>query len=133
MSFFQGKWLCECTLSGYSSFTVSNQRFATPELMVHQGPLSMEFSRQECWGGLPFPSPGDLPDPGIKPTSLASPALAGGFFTSWGTGEAPVIRIGKSQPFLFWIETELRPASWATEIKASKNLCVCVWVFFVWI
>jgi len=42
----------------------------------------MEFSRQEYWSGLPFPSPGDHPDPGIEPTSFASSALAGGFFTS---------------------------------------------------
>ena len=40
-------------------------------------PLSMEFPRQEYWSGQPFPSPGDLPDPGIKSTSPASPALAG--------------------------------------------------------
>ena len=40
----------------------------------------MEFSRQEYQGGLPFPPPGDLPDPGLKPASLAFPALAGGFF-----------------------------------------------------
>ena len=45
-------------------------------------PLSMGFSRQEYWSGLPFPSPGDLPSPGIKPTSPASPAEAGGFFTT---------------------------------------------------
>ena len=42
-----------------------------------QAHLSMRFSRQECWSGLPCPSPGDLPDPGIKPTSLIPPALAG--------------------------------------------------------
>ena len=48
-------------------------------------PLSVEFSRQEYWSGLSFPSPGDLPDPGIKPTS---PALAGGFFTSSATSKA---------------------------------------------
>ena len=42
----------------------------------------MGFSRQEYWSGLPFPSPGDLPDPGIKPLYLTSPALAGGFFTT---------------------------------------------------
>ena len=46
-----------------------------------QTPLSMGFSRQECWSGLPFPTPGDLPDPGSEPVSLASLALAGGFFT----------------------------------------------------
>ena len=47
-----------------------------------QAPLSMEFSRQEYWSGLPFPSPRDLPDPGIKLMSLTSPALAGGFLTT---------------------------------------------------
>ena len=45
------------------------------------------FSRQESWSGLPFPTPGDLPDPGIQPMSLASPALAGGFFTPSATSE----------------------------------------------
>ena len=44
--------------------------------------LSMEFSRQEYWSGLPFPFPGDLPDPGIEPESPASPASAGEFFTT---------------------------------------------------
>ena len=42
------------------------QLFATPWTVAHQAPLSMGFSRQEYWSGLPFPSPGDLPDPGIK-------------------------------------------------------------------
>ena len=57
--------------------------------IAFQAPLSMGFSREEYWNGLPFPTPGDLPDPGIKPTSLASPALAGGFFTTSTTWEAP--------------------------------------------
>ena len=48
----------------------------------------MGFSRQEYWSGLPFPSPGDLPDAGIEPAALASPALAGGFFTPSATWEA---------------------------------------------
>ena len=48
----------------------------------------MGFSRQECWSGLPFPSPGDLPDPGIDPASLMSSALAGGFFNTSATWEA---------------------------------------------
>ena len=47
-----------------------------------QAPLSIEFSRQEYWCGLPFPPPGYLPDPGIEPESLESPALAIGLFTS---------------------------------------------------
>ena len=46
--------------------------FATPWTVAYQAPPSMGFSRQECWNGLPFPSPGDLPDPGIEP---GSPAL----------------------------------------------------------
>ena len=47
-----------------------------------QAPLSMGFSRQEYWSGLLFATPGDLPDPGMEPVSLASPALAGRFFTA---------------------------------------------------
>ena len=49
---------------------------ATPWTVTQQPPLSMEFSRKECWSGLPFSTPGDLPDPGIKPTSLASPCIS---------------------------------------------------------
>ena len=51
--------------------------FAAPWTVACQAPLSMGFSRQEYWGDLPFPSPGDLPDPGIEPMS---PALVDGFF-----------------------------------------------------
>ena len=53
-----------------------------PWTVACQAPLSMEFSRQDYYSRLPFPTPGDLPDPGIEPTSLASPALAVGFFTT---------------------------------------------------
>ena len=48
--------------------------FATPWTVAHQAPPSMGFSRQEYWSGVPFPSPGDLPNPGIEPGSPASPA-----------------------------------------------------------
>ena len=58
--------MCACVLSCFSCV----QLFSTLWAVVHQAPLSMGFSRQEYWSGLPFPSPGDLPDPGIKPTSL---------------------------------------------------------------
>ena len=58
------------------------QLFATPWTSACQAPLSMGFSRQEYWNGLPFPPPGDLSDPGIKPTSPVFPAVAGGFFTT---------------------------------------------------
>ena len=50
--------------------------FVTPWTVDYQAPQSMEFSRQEYWSGLPFPSPGNLPDPGIKPVSLALQADA---------------------------------------------------------
>ena len=61
---------------------------ATLWTVVHQALLSMGFSGQEYWSGLPCPPPRDLPDPGIKPISLMSPALAGGFFTTSATWEA---------------------------------------------
>ena len=56
----------------------------TPWTVALQAPLSMGFFRQECWSGLPFPSPGDVPDPGSKPMS---PALAGGFFNTEPPGK----------------------------------------------
>ena len=56
--------------------------FETPWTVAHQAPLPMEFCGQEYWSGLPFPSPGDLPNAWIKPTSLAAPALAGRFLTT---------------------------------------------------
>ena len=58
-----------------------------PHGLVYQVPLSMEFPRQEQWSGLPCPPPGDLPNLGIKPTSLTSAALAGGFFTTESSGK----------------------------------------------
>ena len=61
-----------------------------------QAPLSMGFSRQKYQSGLSFPSPGDLPDPGIKPAPLTSPALARGFFTTSATWEAQM-NFGKIQ------------------------------------
>ena len=56
--------------------------FVTPWMVAHQVPLSMEFSLQEHWSGLPFPMPGDLPELGIKPMSLVPPAFGGRFFTT---------------------------------------------------
>ena len=54
----------------------------TPWTVARQARLSMEFPRQESWSGLPFPTPGDLPDPGIEPVSSAAAALTGGFLTT---------------------------------------------------
>ena len=63
--------------------------FPTSRTIALQAPLSMGFSKQEHWSGLPFPPPGDLPNSEIKPASIVSPALAGRFFTNCVTREAP--------------------------------------------
>ena len=84
-----------------------DQLFVTPWTVARQAPLSMGFSRQEYWSGLPFPSPGDLPDPGIKPASPAlafrdkaatqgltqASCIAGRFFTIWATREAYITHL----------------------------------------
>ena len=62
--------MCVCVCVCVSRSVMSNS--VTPWTVTHQGPLSMEFSRQEYWSGLPFPSPGDLPDPGLEPRFLSS-------------------------------------------------------------
>ena len=64
------------------------QLFVTLWIVVLQGSLSMGFSRQEYWSGLTFPPLGDLPDPGIKPVSLASPVLADRFFGTETPGKS---------------------------------------------
>ena len=81
--------ICACMLSHFSHV----QPFATLWTTACQAPLSKGFSRQEYWNGLLHLPPEDLPNPGIKPTPLMSPALAGGFFTTSSTWEAPRSRI----------------------------------------
>ena len=61
------------------------QVFATPWMVAYQAPRSMGFSRQEYWSGLPFPSPGDLPNPGIVPVP---PTMAGRFFSTEPPGKS---------------------------------------------
>ena len=68
------------------------QLFVTPRTVAGQASLFMEF-RQEYWSGLLFPTPGDLPYPEIEPTSLASPTLAGGFFTTMTPGKPNIYKI----------------------------------------
>ena len=67
------------------------------DYIAHQAFLSMECSRQEYCSGLPFPTPGDLPDPGVKTMSLLSLALAGGFFTTVPPGK-PIPTLNKTRP-----------------------------------
>ena len=66
------------------------QLFATLWTVAHQAPLSMASSRQEYWSGMPFSSPGDLPDPGIDPEFFTFPGLAGKFFTTSATWMLPL-------------------------------------------
>ena len=74
------------------------QLSATPWSVAHQAPLSMDFSRQEHWGGLPFPPPGDLPDRGIKPRS---PRIDGQVLYHWTTWEA--LKRSTASPLIFSI------------------------------
>ena len=70
-------------------------------LIAPQAPASTGFSRQGYWSGLPFPSPGDLPDPGIEPVSLVSPALPGGLFSK-SLGGVQVPGGGRAAPGAAW-------------------------------
>ena len=79
------RWAFDSIIQGAYS-VVSDS--VTPGTVACQVFLSLAFSRQEYWSGLPYPPPGDLPDPGIKPVSLKSSALVGGFFTTSTTWEA---------------------------------------------
>ena len=74
-----------CVLSCFSRVRL----FATAWTIARQAPLSIGFSRQEHWSALPRPPPGNLPDPWIEPAPVKTPALAGRFFTTGITWEAP--------------------------------------------
>ena len=76
--------VCVCTQS-----LSCVQLLEAPWTAARQAPLSMGFFRQEYWSGLPFPAPGDLPNLGMEPEFLASPALAGRFFTISTAWEVP--------------------------------------------
>ena len=89
-------YMYECMLSCFSHVWLCE----IPWSAALQVPLSMGFSRQECWSGLPFPSPGDLPNSGIEPGSFKSPSLADRFFTT--------------------------RATWKTHLYIRKHICVCV-------
>ena len=86
--------------------------FATPWTVALQALLSMGFPQQEYWSGLPFPPPGDIPNPGIEP---ASPALAGGFFTTEPPGK-PDGRWGKEMG-----KTERREKRRTRKVEKTEN------------
>ena len=82
--------------------SVNPTLYSPVDCVAHQSPMSMEFSRQESWSGLPFLSLGDLSDPGMEPGSLMSLALAGRFFTTSTTQEDArilILRIFGHVPF----------------------------------
>ena len=85
-------YLCVCVCVCVCVKSLSHvQLFVTPWTAARQAPLSMGFSRQEYWSGLPCPPPGDLHNTEIKPASLKSPALAGRFLTLAPPGWVPTI------------------------------------------
>ena len=95
--------------------------FVTPGTAAHQVPLSMGFSRQEYWSGLPFPSPGDLPDPRIEPRSPALQADAGRRFNLWATRKP-----SKEQVFLNFKAA----VTILSEFRAPENnICHCFQFF----
>ena len=77
INIYRYKYMCVCAQSLSCVWLL-----VTTWTVACQAPRSMGFSRQKFWSGLPFPPPGDLPNPGIEPTSPASPSLAGRFFTT---------------------------------------------------
>ena len=93
----------------------SHSVFATPWSVAHQAPLAMEFSRQECWNGLPFLTPGALPDPGIEPISLVSPAVGRRILYHWATWEAQIRK-----------KTQILP------LKTLPWKSWGIWVFWAW-
>ena len=96
----------------------------TPWTVAYEAPLSMGFPRQEDRGALPFPSSGDLPDPGIK---AESPVLAGGFFTPEPPGELPIMRVmlPSANPSLP-PHLSATPPHW----QPQPVLCVCEALYF---
>ena len=93
------------------------QLFGTPWTVAHQAPLSMGFSRQEYWSALPFPPPGDLPDPEIEPVS---PALAGGFFPAEPPGSPQCLSSSVSLTLLCMMPSESIPVAADGKISFLK-------------
>ena len=100
-----------------------------PWIVACKVPLSMGFPRQEYWSGWPFPSPGDLPNPGIKP---GSPALAGGFFITEPCGKSPPSNLMLVfVPFvyaIFSVSTIYKMGVQTFVILFMKCACLCVFI-----
>ena len=94
-----------------------------------QAPLSMEFPRQEYWSGLPFLSPGDLTKPGIEPASLASPALANGFFTTVPPGKPSHHLISYNPEYLVRVSYLLKHI--LESVSLRKILITLLYCFYI--
>ena len=120
-------WLCE-----HAGMLSCVQPFATPWTVAHQAPLSTGFSRQEYFREFPFPSPKDLPDPGVKPLSLVSPAPAGRLFTTSATWDFEVTQLESQQHHFLCIEESLSlaefPSVWhGLGLGRRSSDWICEW------
>ena len=101
--------------------------FETPRTVAHQASLSIGFSRQEYWSGLPFPSPGELPDPGTEPMHPVPPALAGDFSTTEPPGKLPTPSTSTQKPHVtpgpkHWVQPDLL-STWCPLQSGWSPLC----------
>ena len=103
-----------------------SESFATLWTIAHQASLSMGFPGPEYWSGLPFPSPGDLPHPRIKPLS---PTLAGGFFTTDPPGKPRFFQMGIWLILIYWNCHPLPSGlQWHLSYKSGEHICVCQFI-----
>ena len=107
--------MCSCMLSHFSCVWF----FLTPRTVACQVPQSVGFSKQEYWSRLSCPPPQDLPDPGIKPKSLLSPALAGRYFATRTTGKPQLTLYLNSKRLKLYL---LRPG--------TRQQCLCSLLLF---
>ena len=107
----------------------SLQSCVTPCTAARQAPLSMGFSRQEYWSGLPCSPPGDPPDPGMEPVSLTLPAWASRFFTISTTWEALIWGDGW-QMLLLWLFGHWQMPLPSTNCSRQRLYVLSCWFFF---
>ena len=133
-----GNWVCvhTCMLNRFSHI----QFFVTLWTIAHQALLSMGFSRQEYWSGLPFPSPGDLPDPGIEHSSPEAPALQADSLplNHWGSPHWILLSHKKEQNFAICTNMDGLEGIILSKISQRKintvsyHLCVKTKMSFPW-
>ena len=103
------------------------QLFATPWTVAYEAPPSRGFSRQEYWSGSPFPSPGDLPDPGIKPSS---PTLEADALTSEPPGKPKTIYQDKDNDYIYTQNDSISMGEGVSQ-KGNEDYCVVMDMFYI--